>query len=106
MRKREAKQKSWELGILSDNTWSREWAIQKAAEQQMQLQDFDWQVINFARSFYQEYAIMPLTRRIIRFIRENLDSNFDSIQLQARYTNQPLRVIALISGFPRPIQCI
>ena len=86
--------------------WTQEWAIQKASEKHLKIEEFDLQVITFARDFYQEFEVMPLTRRIIKFIRENLDPEFDSIKLHERYSEKPLRMIALISGLPKPIQCI
>ncbi len=96
-----------EAGYLIDfREWTENWALQKALAQGLVLQDFDWQVIQFARAFYVEHQIMPLTRRLIKFIRENLAPEFDSILLQQYYTEKPLRVIALVSGLPRPIQCI
>lgn len=94
-------------GYLIDyKAWSRDWALQKASEQGLILQSFDWQLIEFARDFYQEYQVMPLTRRIIKFVRENLNAQFDSIELQERYSEKPLRIIALISGLPKPVQCL
>lgn len=92
--------------LLNYQAWTRDFAIQKACEIGINLQEFDWRVVAFARDFYIEFEVMPLTRRIMKFIRENLDSEFDSIKLQERYTDKPLRVIALIAGLPKPIQCI
>ncbi len=92
--------------LLNHQTWAKQWAEQKALEKNLVLQEFDWQVIIFARNFYQQYQVMPLTRRIIKFIRENLDQNFDSIKLQECYSDKPLRIIALLAGLPKPIQCI
>lgn len=86
--------------------WTENWAIQKATAKHLVLAKFDWQVIYFARSFYQEHQIMPLTRRMIKFIRADLDPEFDSVKLQERYSDKPLRVIALLAGLPKPIQCI
>ena len=70
------------------------------------METFDQQVIAFAQAFYQEHGVMPLTRRIVKFIQEHLDPSFDSIKLQERYTDKPLRVIAKRAGLPKPVQCI
>ena len=94
------------MKALNDQDWTREYAIAEAGAVQIILEPFDWAVIEFVRAFYQEHEIMPLTRRIIKFIRENLKSDFDSIAFQVRYSAQPLFVIARISGLPRPMQCI
>ncbi len=92
--------------LIDPQAWTRDWALQKAARQDRILEDFDWQLIQFVRDFYEEHQVMPLTRRVIKFIRESIQINFDSVQLQQRYTDKPLRVIALIAGLPRPIQCV
>lgn len=70
------------------------------------MDSFDQQVIAFTKDFYQEHGVIPLSRRIIKFIQEKLDPEFDSIQFQERYTDKPLRVIAERAGLPRPVQCI
>ena len=96
-----------ENGYLLDcQEWTQAWAIQNAATYHLILDKFDWQLLDFARAFYQEHQVMPLTRRLIKFIREQHQADFDSIALQQRYTDKPLRVIALLAGLPKPIQCI
>lgn len=92
--------------LLNHQDWSPEWAESKAAEHQQTLEAFDWQVLAFVQSFYKAHGIMPLTRRMIGFIRETLDPNMDSLSLQARYSDKPLRRIALLAGLPKPIQCL
>jgi tRNA 2-thiouridine synthesizing protein E len=96
-----------EAGYLVDwQDWSPSWASEKASILSRPLSDFDWQLIAFTREFYTTHHIMPLTRRLIQFIRDHYQKDFDSLALQAYYTDKPLRIIALISGLPRPIQCI
>ena len=96
-----------EAGYLLDfQEWAEAWALQKAQDYNLTLEAFDWQLIAFARAFYQEHQIMPLTRRLVKFIRENIDPDFNSMDLQQHYTDKPLRVIALIAGLPKPIQCV
>lgn len=86
--------------------WTRAYAMAEAASIPLVLEDFDWEVLYFVRSFYEAHGMMPLTRRIIKFIRETRDPHFDSLQFQARYTAQPLFCIARMAGLPKPMQCI
>lgn len=99
-------QENTEGYLIDHRDWTQDWAAQKALQKGMILQQFDWQVIAFVRNFYQEYQVMPLTRRLLKFIREHLNADFDSIALQERYTDKPLRLIALLAGLPKPVQCI
>lgn len=94
-------------GYLVDfREWYRDFALQVADPLGLVLVDFDWKVIDFVRGFYEAHQLMPLTRLIVKYIKNELDPAFDSVKLQARYTDKPLRVIAKLAGLPRPIQCI
>ncbi len=82
------------------------WALEQAEIIGLSLTEFDWQVLEFCQVFYVEHGVMPLTRRVIKFIKENLEPDFDSLKLQIRYTEKPLTVIAKLAGLPKPVQCI
>ncbi len=91
--------------LLHWEDWTEAWTRQKAQAQGLVLEPLDWQLFAFAREFYQVHQVMPLTRRLIKFVRET-QPNFDSLALQQRYGDKPLRVIAQCAGLPKPIQCI
>lgn len=92
--------------LLDAAAWTSDFAIEVAARDfDKSLSQFDWSVIAFVRDFYQEYHMMPLTRRIVSYVRTQI-AHFDSLELQKHYTHQPLWVLAKLSGLPKPVQCI
>lgn len=92
--------------LLDFMAWRTSFAEQIAEELSMTLDEFDWEVIEFVRGFYEAHHMMPLTRVIVQYIMSDLDEGFDSIKLQERYTVQPLWVLAKLSGVPKPAQCV
>jgi tRNA 2-thiouridine synthesizing protein E len=91
--------------LLDELAWTPQFAEQVALVLQKTLTEFDWKVIAFVREFYAEHRLMPLTRVIVQQIKA-LDPHFNSIHLQAHYTDKPLWVLAKLAGLPKPVQCI
>jgi len=92
--------------LLNYQDWSPAFAEQKAQEVGLSLNPFDWQLLAYIRSFYAAHALMPLSRLLVRYVKTELDPGFNSIKLQERYSDKPLRVLAKMAGLPKPIQCI
>lgn len=58
-------------GYLLDSTdWTRDWAIQSAAADGLTLSDAHWQVIDFIRSWFDDYQSVPEARRVISALAE------------------------------------
>jgi tRNA 2-thiouridine synthesizing protein E len=92
--------------LLDFLSWKPSFAEQVAEALTMTLDEFDWEVIEFVRGYYEAHQLMPLTRVLVQYIKEDLDQGFDSIKFQERYTAKPLWVLAQLSGLPKPAQCI
>lgn len=90
---------------LSD--WSEAGATVLAELNQVQLNDFHWQVIHFLRGFYDEYETNPNMRVLIKQLKLTLDNpSIDSILLMQHFGESPLRLACKLAGLPKPTNCL
>lgn len=66
----------------------------------LELTERHWDVINFARSSYHEYQISPPLRRF------ELAGGIPVAELFELFHFKPAKVIAYVSGLPKPVGCI
>jgi tRNA 2-thiouridine synthesizing protein E len=92
------------LRELSD--WNADVANVLAISEGIALTDDHWQVINVARAYYEAYHISPVTRVLVKVIREELGNDKgQSIYLMRLFSGKPARVVSKIAGLPRPANC-
>ncbi len=94
-------------GFLSDyKDWSKELAPELAAAEGISLTEQHWEVINLVRSFYQKFHLSPTTRVLVKIVGEQLGSEKGrSIYLMRLFTSKPAKLVAKISGLPKPTNC-
>lgn len=92
------------LRELSD--WNADVAVALAKSEGITLTDDHWHVINVVRAYYEEYHISPVTRVLVKVIREALGNDKgQSIYLMRLFSGKPARVVSKIAGLPRPANC-
>lgn len=92
--------------LLDPNQWNSNIAIEIAAENNIKLTDAHWTVINAARAFYAKTGISPSMRPLIKLIANEDQTLASSIVLTQLFTAQVTRMVAQISGLPKPSDCI
>lgn len=86
--------------------WNKDVAAQLAASAGIELTDNHWEVIDLARSYYQQYNLFPANRVLVHLMSEQLgEDKASSIYLMQLFTGKPRRYIAMISGLPKPSNC-
>ncbi|MXW06976.1 MAG: TusE/DsrC/DsvC family sulfur relay protein [Gammaproteobacteria bacterium] len=86
--------------------WDSELATNIAKENDIELSDAHWTVIDAARSFYAKTGISPSMRPLIKIVEREDASIADSITLAQLFTPQVTRLVAQISGLPKPSDCL
>ena len=96
-----------EEGYITDvSLWSRELAILIAESENIDLGDDHWEVLNFLRSYYEQYRIAPAVRILIKAIRKSLGpEKGNSRYLYQLFPNGPARQGCKIAGLPKPTSC-
>ena len=88
------------------NQWDVEIATNIAKENDIELSDAHWTVINAARTFYAKTGISPTMRPLIKLVEREDAAIANSITLAQLFTPQVTRLVAQISGLPKPSDCL
>ena len=94
-------------GFLRDlSAWTPNIAAEIAVKDAVELSDAHWEVINLLRSYYKTYKIAPVTRVLIKIVKDALGSDKgNSIYLMQLFTGKPAKISAKIAGLPKPTNC-
>jgi len=95
-------------GFLLDlNDWTPEIAQAVADTVNIQLSEEHWLVINATRAFYLEFDQSPSMRLLVKWLKNNdLTHLATSIKLMSLFGESPARQASLISGLPKPDNCL
>ncbi len=93
------------LANLED--WSEDVASALSEQDQLQLGDKHWQVINWIRGYYAEYGTAPNLRIMTKSIGGDLGEEFaDKKYLFDLFPYGPAKQAARYAGMPKPTGCV
>ena len=97
-----------EEGYIQDiSLWTRELAELIAADENIEMSDEHWEVINFLRNYYEEYQIAPAVRVLTKSIKKRLGpEKGNSKYLYELFPYGPAKQACKIAGLPKPTGCI
>lgn len=97
-----------EEGYITDiSLWTRELAIKIAEEENIEMDDDHWEVVNFLRNYYEEYQIAPAIRVLIKAIKKTMGpEKGNSKYLYELFPYGPAKQACKIAGLPKPTGCI
>lgn len=97
-----------EEGYLVDITqWNEELAQQIAKDENVDLSDEHWEVINFLREYYQEYQIAPAIRVLTKALSKKLGPDKGNNKyLYELFPYGPAKQACKIGGLPKPTGCV
>ena len=97
-----------EEGYLIDlSEWNAELAVLIAADEKIEMSDDAWEVVNFLRSYYEEYQIAPAVRVLTKAIKKKLGADKgNSKYLYELFPYGPAKQACKIAGLPKPTGCI
>jgi tRNA 2-thiouridine synthesizing protein E len=95
-------------GYLVDiEAWSPRVAESMAAIDDCELTENHWQVIEFLREYYAEYAFAPAIRILTRAIAKKLGSDKGNTRyLYKLFPEGPAKQACRYAGLPKPTGCI
>ncbi|PID46987.1 MAG: sulfurtransferase TusE [Proteobacteria bacterium] len=95
-------------GYLVDlEAWTTDVAIALAKEDDMELTDEHWSVINFLREYYEEYQVAPAVRLLTKNIGRLLGKEKgNSKYLYALFPYGPGKQACKYAGLPKPTGCV
>lgn len=92
--------------LVDSNTWTREFATVTATRQGIELTDDHWTVLLTVREFYLKTGVSPSMRPLVNLVRSVNPSLASSIVLAKMFTGKTSRVVAQLSGIPKPSDCL
>ncbi|MDH3902222.1 MAG: TusE/DsrC/DsvC family sulfur relay protein [Xanthomonadales bacterium] len=97
-----------EEGYLVDlSAWSKELAELIAQDENIEMNDDAWEVVNFLRNYYEEYQIAPAVRVLTKAVKKSLGpEKGNSKYLYELFPYGPAKQACKIAGLPKPTGCI
>lgn len=97
-----------EEGYITDvSRWSPGLAELIAQEENIEMGDDHWAVVNFLRHYYEQYQIDPAMRVLTTAIKKALGSDKGTSRyLYQLFPNGPGKQACKIAGLPKPTSCI
>jgi len=93
--------------LINLQDWTPELAQAIATKAGIELGDEHWDVINATRAFYLEFDQSPSMRLLVKWLKANeLGALATSIKLMTLFGESPARQASLISGLPKPDNCL
>jgi tRNA 2-thiouridine synthesizing protein E len=97
-----------EEGYLSNlSEWNEGAAKVLAAQDEIELTESHWEVINFLRDYYDEYQIAPAVRVLTKAIGKKLGKDKgNSKYLYELFPYGPAKQACRFAGLPKPTGCV
>ncbi len=93
------------LVTLSD--WIPEIAVVMSKEDDVELGDDHWNIINFLREYYEEYQIAPAVRVLTKAVAKKLGKEKgNSKYLYQLFPYGPGKQACKFAGLPKPTGCV
>ena len=97
-----------EEGYITDiSVWSKELADLIANDEDIDMSEDHWEVVNFLRDYYEEYQVAPAVRVLTKAIKKTLGpEKGNSGYLYDLFPYGPAKQACKIAGLPKPTGCV
>ena len=97
-----------EEGYIQElDKWNEELAELIAKDENIEMTDEHWEVVNFLREYYEEYQIAPAVRVLIKAIKKSMGKDKGNNKyLYTLFPYGPAKQACKIAGLPKPTGCV
>ena len=93
--------------LLDLQDWQPELAPLLAQQENIDLSEAHWEVVNFVRDFYLEYETSPAMRGLVKAMAQKLGpEKGNSRYLFRLFPLGPAKQATKIAGLPKPAKCL
>ncbi|MCF2947045.1 TusE/DsrC/DsvC family sulfur relay protein [Paraglaciecola aquimarina] len=93
--------------LLNVQDWKPELAPTLAQQENIELSDNHWEVVNFVRAFYLEYNTSPAMRALVKAMANEFGpEKGNSRYLFKLFPKGPAKQATKIAGLPKPAKCL
>ncbi|MCI4624478.1 MAG: TusE/DsrC/DsvC family sulfur relay protein [Candidatus Magnetoovum sp. WYHC-5] len=87
--------------------WSKDVAEFLAKEDSLVLTEAHWEVINFLRSYYEQYQIAPMIKILVKEIKKTMGADKGNTKyLYQLFPDGPAKQACRYAGLPKPTGCV
>jgi tRNA 2-thiouridine synthesizing protein E len=96
-----------EAYLVNLSDWNKDIAVHLAKDDDLELSDAHWEVINFLREYYDDYQIAPAGRVLTKAIGKKLGRDKgNSKYLYELFPYGPAKQACRYAGLPKPTGCV
>lgn len=93
--------------LVNLDDWNDEIAVFLAKQDEIELSEDHWEIINFLREYYREYQIAPAVRVLTKAVAKKLGkAKGNSKYLYELFPYGPGKQACRFAGLPKPTGCI
>ncbi|GLS84530.1 TusE/DsrC/DsvC family sulfur relay protein [Paraferrimonas haliotis] len=93
--------------LLNINDWSQALAPVLAQQENIELTEAHWEVVNFVREFYLEFNTSPAIRVLVKAMAQKFGPDKgNSKYLFKLFPKGPAKQATKIAGLPKPAKCL
>lgn len=93
--------------LLDHNQWQPEIAEVIASQDNIELNEAHWEVIQFVRDFYLEYDTSPAIRMLVKAMAQKFGpEKGNSRYLHRLFPKGPAKQATKLAGLPKPAKCL
>jgi tRNA 2-thiouridine synthesizing protein E len=97
-----------EEGYLTDiSQWNTDLALLIAQSENLEMNEERWEVINFLRTYYDEYQVAPAIRVLTKALAKTMGPEKGNNEyLYELFPYGPAKQACKIAGLPKPTGCV
>jgi len=93
--------------LLQLDDWNEQVAAYLARQDDIELTNEHWEIINFLREYYEEYQMAPAVRMLVKAVAKRLGKDKGNTQyLYELFPQGPAKQACRFAGLPKPTGCI
>lgn len=93
--------------IINIGDWNKDLAEVIAKDEEIDMNDDHWEVVNFLRDYYEEYQIAPAVRVLTKAVKKSMGPEKGNSQyLYELFPYGPAKQACKIAGLPKPTGCV
>ncbi len=93
--------------LVNLDDWTKELGEIMAKQDDMQLTDAHWEVINFLREYYAKYQIAPMIKILVKEIAKVMGPEKGNTKyLYELFPDGPAKQACRYAGLPKPTGCV
>ena len=93
--------------LINLSDWNEDVAADLAVKEGIDLSPAHWELIQLIRKFHERFEVSPAMRPLIKFAKQELGvEKATSLYFLKLFPGSPAKILAKISGLPRPENCL